>query len=322
MATVEQNPSISVGIGRNSSVREATRPIREGVAVFLDRKFPWITADMITAFGLACNLGGAVFSARENNPNHTEETLLWELAPDMLLITGAIADAFDGPKAEIEKEKRRKRDPYYKEDDKGQLKDAMADRIGTLAKGLSRAISAYQRGDKVGEYMAYANVVTSFFSSITRARAESRLLEVPENGSDPLEFVGNHVGRTILDTISTSRPILRQRFNIQRMLDVVSTIGTLKVADARLKNGKPVDREKFKEKYEKKLGRAVTEEEVTVALLKVRTDAIKRGKAMSIVAMISIVAVAVTHETLRGRNPLFSSNEGEQVTVFQRQGSR
>lgn len=321
MASLESRPASE--IGRNSTLREAVRPYTEGTAKFLHEKFSWLSADMITAFGLACNVTGAVLAARRNNPKHTPESLLLEISPGLLLITGAISDAIDGPKARIEKDELREKDPGYEEDDKGQLKDAIADRLGTLAKGLSRAVSACQRGG-LGEYAAYANVVTSSLSSITRAHAESKLMEVPENGTNPIEFIGNHVGRSILDTITTGNPIIniKKRLNIQSALDLASTVGTLMVADSRLRKAQPIDEKKFARKLADKLGREPTPEEVEVALNKFSTDAVKREKAMIIMAGVSILAVVFTHETLRGRSPLFGPRQEDPVTVFERSGSR
>lgn len=332
MAAVENRSSISAGIGRNSPLRELTRgPIEYGVT-FLHSKLPEELkqavnlADLFTAYGLLATVIGSIKTIRLNGRDISETDIEERILPAAALITGALADAFDGPMARLErKEMEKKGEDVRKKASLGPLKDAMADRLGTLVKGLSRAVSAHQRGDITGEYAAYANVVTSSFSSIARAKAESQLLENPENGRDPLEFAGNHVGRSTLDTISTAHPFLKifgMKIHIQSIFDSLSAVGTVKVADSRLKNGKPIDKVKFKEKLEEKMGKIVTEEEIDSTLNKVRTDAIERGKAMSMMAAVSIVAVVVTHETLRGRNPIFSFTQAEPTTVFERSGSR
>lgn len=206
---------------RNSKIRELTAGSIHSVARKLHQLAPGLHPDYLTGLGTTGVFLGSFLATRDHRKVVTG-----------VLAFSSLMDAFDGALArEIAEESPEKVNPA-----RGQIVDACSDRIQETAMAFSRAAQACQRGDRVGEGLAYLVALTNPLSSLARASAEVSGKVVPEAGKGVLGLLGTRIGRTVPAIAATVAPEV-SGVPVQLVLDgltavanVVTTIDRLKIS--------------------------------------------------------------------------------------------
>lgn len=206
---------------RNSKFRKRTAGMTKKVAEAIDKYFPHVTPDMITALGTVGTIYGGYLANHENKPNK-------KLALGIIIGSQAL-DAIDGALARAKERKGKKNNPN------GQIVDAIADRTSEAGLGLIRAESAKKRKDSWGRYSALLATATNPLPSTARAYAESNGVCVEESGNSVISFLGTRAGRAALGTIATVFPTPKN-IPLQTGLDTLTAYANLKTTYDRLKS--------------------------------------------------------------------------------------
>jgi phosphatidylglycerophosphate synthase len=228
----------SLSATRNSRFREITgKPIR-AVTEILHKQFPNLTANDITALGVVGVAVGSALAVQENK-NSNGAPFGKTLVLGALGVASAL-DVFDGSMARLIKEESpEKANPH------GQLVDTVADRVQETTLAISRAISAHNRGDKIGEVLALVSGISNAAPSLMRAIAEARGVAVSESGKNVIGFFGTRAGRTITGLVSTVNPEIKG-VPVQKILDTVNIIAnTITAADRLIVATGPLDPNKY-----------------------------------------------------------------------------
>lgn len=204
---------------RSSTIRRKTAHITQGLAEVIDKTVPNLSPTHLNILGALLVVGGAVAAVKG------KRRLAFTLSS-----IGSGLDAVDGPLARTKAQK----DPNSVNFGKGQIYDALSDRIQEGSGALGRGISAHHRRDKVGELAAFATAITSTLPSIARAAAEVLGKPVPESGKGILGLVGTRVGRAISGIIATTFPEAKG-VPLQPAIDTLMSVSNIKTTIDRLK---------------------------------------------------------------------------------------
>ena len=211
-------PESSLSDTRNGFARKAFHKPADFIAERIHRMFPKLTANEISAFGLALT---ATFSY-----------LAGKIPPLATAAGLAVAEGFDwvaGPVARL----RAKLYPneIYLAD--GKEVDPAADRGDELAKGLSRMFAAAERDDMWGLTAAALATFSNPIPSILRAEAEKERTIVSENGRNIFELLGTRGGRAVMGIVATAFPeitIKGKKIPLQTILDTATFVSNVVVA--------------------------------------------------------------------------------------------
>lgn len=189
---------------RNSPIREITTDKIRAVTQILHNVCPWLSPTHINILGaLEVILGSVVAASRDPKKPSGEKGRTTVAA--VLIASGSGADAFDGALARI----MATENPDSVNFEKGQIYDALNDRVQETALALSRAQSANKRGGTLGriaELAAFLTAITSSWSSVSRAAAESLGKAVPESGRGLFGLIGTRPGRAVVGGLATLYP--------------------------------------------------------------------------------------------------------------------
>lgn len=217
----------SVSLTRNSKLRRKTAGARRRVAEFIHEHIPGLDANGLSLIGTGGVLFGATIATamQEDIRKDPKKAAL----PLGIITFFSLLDAVDGPLARLLAEKY----PDMADTSKGQLFDVLNDRGQELIMALLRAYAAYKRGDRLGMAAALATGATNPLPSEARAVAESLGFRVAEIRKDPLEVLGNRMGRGVVSTVSTAIPEVGP-VPIQPLLDIATTISNVVSATSRV----------------------------------------------------------------------------------------
>jgi phosphatidylglycerophosphate synthase len=232
---------------RNLRIRELAAPLVDTSVAWLHEQFPWLTPNEVTVLGTLGTAVGAYLAQKDHETS--PERFSWR--GFIVLVGSACGDFLDGALARLIKKEASEvvysepgvtvtiapitSDPEQpeKEVNAGAVIDAVGDRLGELVMALSRANSAHDRGDLVGEILAYLVAITNAFPSFLRAQVETQGRIVPEGGRDALGFVGTRVGRFLTSTVATVLPKVGP-IPVQPILDATTSLANLKTTRDRL----------------------------------------------------------------------------------------
>jgi len=178
---------------RNSKIRDFFKKPVDGLAAFLVKKFPNLTADHITYTGSALVTVGAL--VRTISEIFEEDNALASLG---LIAFGVCLDGLDGA---VARQKKPNDDSSH-----GVIVDVLNDRAQESILALSRIVTASMRQDLLGVLTAASAGLTNPLPSLIRAIAERNGVVVAESGKNPLSFFGTRLGRTFLATTATVYP--------------------------------------------------------------------------------------------------------------------
>lgn len=217
---------LGISATRNSSLRQETTQITAGLAEVIDNTIPGLTPTHLNIIGGLLIMAGSTIATGIDwkNPNKVRVIL----AATFLTI-GSAFDGIDGPLAR----KKALKNPNSVDFKKGQIYDALGDRVQEVVEAISRGINAHQRRSRFGEIAAFSAAVTSTFPSIARAYAEVLGKPVPETGRGLFGLLGARVGRAISGIITTTIP-QANGLALQPTIDSLITIANVKNAFDRL----------------------------------------------------------------------------------------
>lgn len=216
MTKLEQ--ALGISETRNSNIRRKTAHLTTRLAEAADEYIPGITPTHVNILGALFVIGGSVAAIKG------KQRLAFTLST-----VGSLMDALDGPLART----KAKKDPNSVDFKKGQIYDALSDRTQELSGALGRAVRAHQKGDWLGETLAFATAVTSSWTSIARSYAEIQGKRVPESGKGLLGKVGTRVGKAVASIAATSVPEIKG-MPVQPPIDALITVSNFKTTINRL----------------------------------------------------------------------------------------
>lgn len=265
-----RHQSLSSSETRNSGLRAKLAFLPEAAAKVIHKEIPDLSPNMVTGASAVATAVVALMAERRNRTGETGfKGSRAELA--MLVIAQAL-DFFDGSLArEINKIGDKNHDSRW-----GGLYDALNDRWGAGAMGISRIISAHKRNDLYGEIVATAATLTNPWPSVLRATGEVRGETFPESGKNVLEFFGTHAGRTALAIPATLYPNM---FHFQKVADTISALANILTITKRAKGGNVLELPQEK-------------------LDTIKAEAGFRGKGLFLAALGTGTAVLGTHAFL------------------------
>jgi phosphatidylglycerophosphate synthase len=233
---MSQTPEINFGSEHNSSLRGLVDGALAKMVDPLVEKFPKITPNQITLLGttitaiaLELELVAAAFPQKEQVRINRLALILYPLGQSLDKLDGVVA--------------RSKANQGFAHDaNNGELVDTLADRLTELLVSMHHARSADRRDDVMGMAAGLLSAATNNFSSLTRADAARRGKEVPETGSNPLQFFGTRVGRSFtggagsfFEEVTINFRGKEHQIPLQTILDSISALGTITTALARHK---------------------------------------------------------------------------------------
>lgn len=220
-------PSLeSVNEARNSEIRELSAGIINGVAERLHQFLPGLSPDQVTFLGTAGVALGAILAEHHHRKKPGE--IVSSLPSLGVLVVASSMDALDGSLSRV----IAKENPEKADFSRGQVIDACADRAQEFILALSRAVSAQQRQDRVGETLAFMTGLTNPLPGIFRALTETSGLTVPETGKDALGFFGTRIGRALTGIAATVFPEIKG-VPLQAALDFLTVIANLRTTTHR-----------------------------------------------------------------------------------------
>ena len=263
---------------RNSGLRAKLAFLPEAAAKVIHKEVPDLSPNMVTGASAVATAVVALMAERRNRTGETGfKGSRAELA--MLVIAQAL-DFFDGSLArEINKIGDKHHDSKW-----GGLYDALNDRWGAGAMGISRIISAHKRNDLYGEIVATAATLTNPWPSVLRATGEVRGETFPESGKNVLEFFGTHAGRTALAIPATLYPNI---FHFQNVADTISALANILTITKRAKGGNVLELPSEK-------------------LDTIKAEAGFRGKGLFLAALGTGAAVLGAHAFLHRKNRFYT----------------
>lgn len=216
--TAENQPSNHAE--RNSPLRALTNA-PERIARSIDYVAPWLTADHITCGATILTISLAALAAKNNaNPGKHQKLYAGLIGVGLAVCLGL--DVVDGARARLLAERSIVPvDPVH-----GQIVDASCDGLQEAALGLSRAVSAHERGDFLGEILAYFAVITNNIPRYLKAKAVAAGRTVHESGKNVILFIGTRGGRASPGIIGALKPVMGGK-NIQPTLDGITTFGNI-----------------------------------------------------------------------------------------------
>ena len=198
--------------------RTTEEPIRQ-LAKKIHEKWPRVTANHVTAAGLAGQIAAVTVAERENRkvePNRAVKTAA---------IVGATvsfaADGIDGALSRVISEESSLG---------GAIGDLFADRAGEILTAVARAKTAHRRGGflgRVGEWAALAVAATTTLPTVARLHANKHGKMPPEHGSSITEAIGTRPGRVISALTATAIP------RAQPMIDTIGFVASVNTARKR-----------------------------------------------------------------------------------------
>lgn len=200
---------------RNSPIRELTAGTVHSITEEIHKVFPGLHPDHLNIIG-AVSVGiGSVLAThrREGESARNKRLTLLSLG---LIAAGSLTDAFDGTLARFLANEGKEINFTT-----GQVKDAASDRGQELAMSLSRAVSAHQRGNTLGEIMAFMAAVTNTLPSYVRSLAESQGKAVRETGKNWQGFIGTRIGRAVTGILATLFPEVKG-IPVQTIADAIT----------------------------------------------------------------------------------------------------
>lgn len=217
---------------RNSRIRNLTKDYMMAIAAGVYNIAPWLTPNEITLGGFIGVAGVATYAAVLNRTTKVEDTKFQRTIAGVIYTALCLSDGLDGALERY----LQSIDSSRKSTVTGALLDVTSDRMQELALALSRAASAYQRGDRLGEVLAYGAALTNPLSSGVRAGGEGYADRVfAENGNNWAEFFGTRLGRAIIGGVATQAPEF-YGIQVQNIADVVliasnlaSSVGRMEV---------------------------------------------------------------------------------------------
>lgn len=217
-------PEIVTGVSetRNSGIRRKTDPVTATIAEAIDNHASIVSPTMLNILGAVFVIGSAIATAKGRDRLACE-----------LHTTGSLMDSIDGPLARV----KDARNPGSVDFKAGQLYDALSDRTQETSAALGRAVRAYQKGDRVGEALAFATALTSPWTSLSRAYAEIKGISVPESGKGLLGKVGTRVGKAAASIVATTFHEIKG-VPVQSPIDALITASNLKTTFDRVQDAR------------------------------------------------------------------------------------
>lgn len=201
---------------KNSKGREIVKPFVSAIDKLLITIYPDITPNQITCIGTLMVTTGAYLSLEAARKDSNELRAI----SGCLLLAGAELDAQDGYRAtQIEKESPERHNPII-----GQLVDVGADRAEETIQAIFEAIAAFERCDRIGEYLTYLKIVSNCTPSLIRSVAELCGIILPEDGKDCVGFFGSRAGRIFLQFTERELP-QNPEYNLPRHILAIFSIG-------------------------------------------------------------------------------------------------
>lgn len=185
---------------RNSKIRELTASTVHSITEKIRKALPWLHPDHLNVIGVVGVGLGSVLAAHRKEGELARNKKLTGLSLGLITV-GSLTDAFDGSLARTLANEGRKINFRT-----GQIKDVVGDRVQELAMSLSRGVSAHQRGDRIGEMMAFMTAITNTLPSYVRSLSESQGKAVAETGKNWQGIIGTRIGRAVTGTLATLFP--------------------------------------------------------------------------------------------------------------------
>lgn len=179
---------------RNSKFRDVFAPLGDKPVEFLHKKFPWLTANEVTAASLAgVTITSALVAAFGRESHFNPGALIgFSLSSGLDFLDGKFARL-------IKKEHPELPDSYV-----GELVDVTADRLGELFMALTRMTIAASDKNTLGVLAAAVVAITNPLPSLLRAHQETKGLTTLEDGRNIVEFFGGRFGRALLSIPASS----------------------------------------------------------------------------------------------------------------------
>ncbi len=211
---------------RNSSIRKLVKEPIARTVEFIDTNFPWLTPNQITALGTTGILGLAIYTASLEKRGEIDGQTSAKLLASFLALS--ITDALDGSLARLKKSKGEEHNS-----EKGQLIDALSDRLQEAFLAWLSMYRANENGDKLAMTAALVNALTNPLSSFFRSWAEAEGVTVPEAGKGMFDIFGTRVGKAIAASVKFMPVKKIGGVSIQAGVDMMVAAVTVKVAISR-----------------------------------------------------------------------------------------
>ncbi|MBU0975102.1 CDP-alcohol phosphatidyltransferase family protein [Patescibacteria group bacterium] len=214
---------------KNSRLREVAKKPVFKVVELIDKAFPWLTPNQITALGTTGVLGLTIYTAVLEKKGEIDFKTSVKLLVAFLALS--ISDALDGGLA-----RHRAKNGDISHDSKtGQLVDTLSDRLQESFLSWLSMYRANERKDKLAMTAALVTTLTNPLSSFFRAWAEANGVVVPEGGKNIFDTLGTRVGKVVASSIKFL-PVKKVRgVSVQATIDILVATATIKVAVGRFK---------------------------------------------------------------------------------------
>jgi phosphatidylglycerophosphate synthase len=207
---VEQKKDFGFKNGQNSPLRMRTASIFQKTAEKVNEKVPHLTPNTVTLIGTATVLTAGYLQEKENRKKNPRKWV--KAVAGVVKGAGYSLDGLDGALAR----QINKITPGTINTSSGAVNDLINDRAQEAGLASMRAVSAHERGSKIGVAAARLFEVTSIIPSAVRARLNKNG-ETPDEVGNFGAFLGSRPGRMILGEIGSAFP---------RVQPFTDTIGT------------------------------------------------------------------------------------------------